>query len=139
MSASSNPLPWEVSPSHVRKFCEFCKRNQKDLDKHINTKHLPEARAKYPGRCCEVCGQYFSKGLQEHRQHEHNLGRNPLHNLANAAEAAANEETDTDENRGRSRSRSRSRSPRRNRTKNNKKGGYRRKTRHTKKYRTRRH
>jgi hypothetical protein len=118
---------------------------------HINKKHRAEACAKYPGRCCEVCGRYFSThdSLEIHRDRRHNLGRNPLHNLAAAAAAAANnEDTDSgsdsdEENRSRShsrsRSRSRSRSPRRNRTKNNNQGGYRRKTRRIKRYRTRRH
>ena len=129
MSASSKPLPWEVSSSHVKNYCEFCKRKHTDLEKHINTRHRDKACAKYPELCCKECRQYFStvEAATDYTLHNHNIGRNPLYNLANAAAAVNNRK-----------SRSRSRSPRRNHTKNNK-GGYRRKTRYTKKYRTRRH
>jgi hypothetical protein len=152
MSANRN-FPCEfcgVQPARAARYNQHILKGKYDtrasLLTHINKKHLAEACAKYPGRCCEVCGQYFSThdSLEIHRDRKHKLGRNPLHNLANAAASAANnEDTDSgsdsdEENHSHSRSRSRSRSPRRNRTKNNNKGGYRRKTRRNK-HRTRRH
>ena len=144
MSAPSNPLPWQVSPSHVKRKCDICKRPPKKnetLDEHISRAHPT----------CNLCqnGTHFKskQNLLNHKINAHGNNASKrikfsgLHNLANlalasasasASSAANNEETNTnEENHGRSRSRSRS--PRRKTKNNKKKGGYRCK------YRTRRH